>query len=99
MKLTAEVYRGTVHFPRHELSGLASQIAEPRSPRQVIMRKAKVTLRKEFSHFLFHAWGSLLIAEELQYLSREDGQRLSAMCEGIGRALNGLMNSLCGKVA
>jgi four helix bundle protein len=61
---------------------------------------------KEFSHFLFHARGSLLelqtqilIAEELQYLSREDGQQLSAMCEGVGRALSGLINSFCGKVA
>jgi hypothetical protein len=26
MKLTAEVYRGTVHFPRHELYGLTSQM-------------------------------------------------------------------------
>ncbi|MGA8489226.1 MAG: four helix bundle protein, partial [Terriglobales bacterium] len=61
---------------------------------------------KEFSHFLYHARGSLLelqtqllIAEELQYLSREDGQRLSAMCEGVGRALGGLINSLHRKVA
>ena len=45
---------------------------------------------KEFSHFLFHARGSLLIAEELQYLSRKDGQRLSAMCEGVSRALGWL---------
>jgi hypothetical protein len=41
----------------------------------------------------------VVLAEELQYLSREDGQQLSAMCEGVGRALSGLINSLCGKVA
>jgi four helix bundle protein len=61
---------------------------------------------KEFSHFLFHARGSLLelqtqllIAEELQYLSRENGSRLLAMCEGVGRALSGLINSLHGEAA
>jgi four helix bundle protein len=38
---------------------------------------------KEFTHFLFHARGSLLeletqlmIAEELQYFSKPEGQRL-----------------------
>jgi hypothetical protein len=36
----------------------------------------------------------LLIAEELQYLSREDGRQLSAICEAVGRALSGLINSL-----
>src|SRR5580692_127929 len=99
MKLTAEVYRSTVDFPRHELYGLSSQ-----------MRRAAVSVAsniaegkghhsdKEFSHFLYHARGSLLklqtqllIAEELQYLSRENGRRLSDMCEGVGRALSGLI--------
>ncbi len=107
MQLTAEVYKGTVGFPRHELYGLSSQ-----------MRRAAVSVPsnmaegnghrsdKEFSHFLFHARGSLLelqtqllIAEELQYLSQEDAQRLLAKCEGVGRALSGLINSIGGKVA
>jgi four helix bundle protein len=100
MKLTAEVYRGTVRFPRHELYGLSSQMrrAAVSVPSNIAEGKGHHS-DKEFSHFLFHARGSLLIAEELQYLSREDGQRLSAMCEGVGRALNGLTNSLCDKVA
>jgi four helix bundle protein len=98
-KLTAEVYRGTVHFPRHELSGLTSQMhrAAVSVPSNIAESKGHHS-DKEFSHFPFHARSSLLIAEELQYLSREDGQRLPAMCEDIGRALNGLINSLCGKV-
>src|SRR6202162_2894852 len=102
MKLNAEIYKGTVGFPRHVMYRVSSQ-----------MRRAAVSLPsnneegkghrsdKEFSHFLFHARGSLLelqtqllIAEELQYLSREDAQRLSARCEGVGRALSGLINSL-----
>jgi len=61
---------------------------------------------KEFAHFLFHARGSLLelqtqllIAEELQYLTNEETQRLMAGAEGVGRALSGLINSLCQRAA
>ncbi|MGA8734247.1 MAG: four helix bundle protein [Terriglobales bacterium] len=107
MKLTSEIYRGTVGFPRHELYGLSSQMrrAAVSVPSNIAEGKGHHS-DKEFSHFLYHARGSLLelqtqllIAEELQYLSREDGQRLSAMCEGVGRALGGLINSLHRKVA
>jgi four helix bundle protein len=107
MKLTAEIYRGTVGFPRHELYGLSSQMrrAAVSVPSNIAEGKGHHS-DKEFSHFLFHARGSLLelqtqllIAEELQYLSGEDVRRLSAMCEGVGRALSGLINSLHGKVA
>ena len=62
--------------------------------------------RDEFSHFLFHASGSLLelqtqllIAEELEYLPREEVKRLLAKCEDVGRALAGLINSIGAKVA
>jgi len=107
MKLAAAIYRGTVGFPRHELYGLSSQMRRPAVsvPSNIAEGKGHHS-DKEFSHFLFHARGSLLelqtpllIAEELQYLSREDEQRLSAMCEGVGSALNGLINSLHGKLA
>ena len=99
MKLTAEVYRGTVHFPRHELYGLTSQMrrAAVSVPSNIAEGKGHHS-DKEFSHFLFHARGSLLITGELQYLSREDGQRLSAMCEGVGRALNGLITRSAAKL-
>lgn len=59
---------------------------------------------KEFSHFLFHARGSLwelqtqlMIADELQYFSSSDGQRLLVLAEAVGRALSGLINSLGSK--
>jgi len=39
----------------------------------------------------------LLIAEELQYLSKEGMQRLLAGAEGVRRALSGLITSLCEK--
>jgi four helix bundle protein len=61
---------------------------------------------KEFNHFLFHARGSLwelqtqlMIAEELQYFSSSEGQRLLALAEAVGRALSGLINALDGKAA
>jgi four helix bundle protein len=106
MQLTAEIYKGT-GFPRHELYGLSSQMrrAAVSVPSNIAEGKGH-RLDKEFSHFLLHARSSLLelqtqllIAEELQYLSQEDAQRLLAKCEGVGRALSGLINSIGGKVA
>jgi hypothetical protein len=67
-------------------------------------RRQKASSDKEFVHFLLHARGSLLelhtqllIAEELQYLRKEEGSRLLAMAEGVGRALSGLINSMTEK--
>jgi four helix bundle protein len=102
MALTAEVYKSTASFPKHELYGLSQQIrrAAVSVPSNIAEGKGHYS-DKEFSRFLFHARGSLLelqtqllIAEQLQYLSKEDGQRLTAMAEGVGRALSGLITSL-----
>jgi four helix bundle protein len=106
IELTAEVYRETARFPKHEIYGLTQQI-----------RRAAVSIAsniaegkghrsdKEFLHFLFHARGSLLevqtqlvIADRLSYLS-ESGHNLQTMAEGVGRALSGLIASLERKVA
>jgi len=102
MKLTTEMYKATVGFPKHELYGLSQQIrrAAVSVPSNIAEGKGHYS-DKEFAHFLFHARGSLLelqtqllIAEELQYLSKEETQRLAAMAERTGRALSGLINSL-----
>jgi four helix bundle protein len=107
MTLTAEIYRSTVGFPKHELYGLSQQIrrAAVSVPSNIAEGKGHYS-DKEFLHFLFHARGSLLevqtqllIAEQLQYLSSEDAQRLTAMAEGVGRALSGLISSLREKAA
>src|SRR5208337_2015091 len=107
MKFAVEVYRVTSGFPRHELYGLSQQLrrAAVSVPSNIAEGKGHRSDR-EFSHFLLHARGSLLelqtqllIAEQLQYLSKEDGQRLTAMAEGVGRALSGLITSLREKVA
>ncbi|HTZ95432.1 MAG TPA: four helix bundle protein [Terriglobales bacterium] len=102
MKLTLEVYKATNRFPKHELYGLGQQIrrAAVSVPSNIAEGKGHKS-NKEFAHFLFHARGSLLeletqmlIAEELQYRSKEDGRGLSELAEKVGRALSGLINSL-----
>jgi four helix bundle protein len=107
MALTVEIYKSTAGFPKHELYGLTQQIrrAAVSIPSNIAEGKGHYS-DKEFSRFLFHARGSLLelqthllIAEQLQYLSKEGGQRLSAIGEGVGRALSGLIGSLREKVA
>jgi four helix bundle protein len=107
MKLTAEIYRTTAKFPKHELYGLSQQIrrAAVSVPSNIAEGKGHHSDR-EFTHFLLHARGSLLelqtqllIAEELEYLSGEESHRLLALAEGVGRVLSGLVNSLREKAA
>src|SRR5205807_3734003 len=84
MKLTAEVYRRTADFPKHEIYGLSNQMrrAAVSVPSNIAEGKGHRTDR-EFSQFLFDARGSLLelqsqvmIAEELQYLSTSVAQNI-----------------------
>jgi four helix bundle protein len=105
MNLTAAIYTSTARFPKHELYGLSQQVrrAAVSVPSNIAEGKGHRS-DKEFVHFLLHARGSLLelqtqllIAEELQYLRKEEGSRLLAMAEGVGRALNGLINSMTGE--
>jgi len=102
MKLTTEIYKSTAEFPRHELYGLCQQIrrAAVSVPSNIAEGKGHRSSR-EFVRFLLHARGSLLevqtqilIAQELQYLRKEEGQRLLALAKGVGRALSGLINSI-----
>jgi four helix bundle protein len=106
MNLTAAIYRSTASFPKHELYGLSQQVrrAAVSVPSNIAEGK-RHRCDKEFVHFLL-ARGSLLelqtqllIAEELQYLRKEEGLRLLAMAEGVGRALSGLINSMTEKAA
>jgi four helix bundle protein len=84
MKFARAIHKSTVSFPRHELYGLSSQMrrAAVSVPSNIAEGKGHRS-DKEFSHFLYHARGSLLelqtqllIAEDLQYISQEDGRRL-----------------------
>jgi len=107
MTLTVEIYRCSGNFPKHEVYGLTQQIrrAAVSVPSNIAEGKGHYS-DKEFSRFLFHARGSLqevqtqiLIAEQLQYLSEKEGQRLTIMAEGVARALSGLIASLRERVA
>jgi len=102
MKLVVDVYRETADFPKHEVYGLMQQMrrAAVSVPSNIAEGKGHRSNR-EFSHFLFHARGSLLelqtqlmVARELQYLTRERMQLLLNSAEAVGRALSGLINSL-----
>jgi len=107
MKLTAEIYKATVAFPRHELYGLSQQVrrAAVSVPSNIAEGKGHRS-DKEFVRFLLHARGSLLelqtqvsIAEELQYVRKEESLRLLRLAESVGRALSGLINSMSEKAA
>jgi four helix bundle protein len=107
MRLTTEIYKSTGDFPKHELYGLSQQIrrAAVSVPSNIAEGKGHRS-DKEFVRFLLHARGSLLelqtqllIAEALQYFRKEEGPRLMAMAEGVGRALSGLINSMSEKTA
>ena len=107
MALTLEIYRSTASFSKQELYGLTQQMrrAAVSVPSNIAEGKGRYS-HKEFGHFLLHAQGSLLelqtqllIATQLQYLSEQDGTRLSEMAEWVGRALSGLISSLREKVA
>ncbi len=82
MSLAGEIYKSTMTFPKHELYGLTQQVrrAAVSMPSNIAEGKGHRS-NKEFSHFLFHARGSLLelqtqlmIAEELQYFSKPEAK-------------------------
>ena len=102
VQLAVGVYRCTEGFPKREVYGITQQ-----------MRRAAVSVAsniaegkghrsdREFTHFLYHARGSLLelqtqllIAKELQYLSGDQSESVLEFADGVGRALSGLINSL-----
>src|SRR6266567_5285840 len=89
MRLTAEIYKSTANFPKHEQYGLTQQIrrAAVSVPSNIAEGKGHHS-DKEFVRFLLHARGSLLelqtqllIAKELQYFRTEEGNHLLAMAE------------------
>jgi four helix bundle protein len=107
MRLASAIYKSTANFPKHEIYGLSQQMrrAAVSVPSNIAEGKGHHS-DKEFVHFLFHARGSLLelqtqlmIAEELQYLSKAEADRQLAAADAVGRALNGLINSLESKAA
>lgn len=102
MSFAVAVYKATAQFPRYELYGLGQQLrrAAVSIPSNIAEGKGHRSDR-EFGRFLHHARGSLLevqtqimIAQELEYISARHGQELLRSSDGIGRSLNGLINSI-----
>lgn len=104
-KFPVAVYRVTSNFPKYELYGLSQQLrqAAVSVPSNIAEGKGHRSDR-EFRNFLLRARASLLevqtqlmIAQELQYISPEEGKGLLVSSDAIGRCLNGLLNSMEGK--
>jgi four helix bundle protein len=108
MQLTVATYKATATFPRHEMYGLSRRdINSEQMRRAAVSVPSNIAEGKghrtdrEFSSFLFHARGSLLelqtqlmIAQELEYISKDETSCLLELAAGVGRSLSGLINSL-----
>jgi four helix bundle protein len=104
LRLSAETYRITTGFPRHELYGLSQQMrrAAVSVPSNIAEGNGRRTDR-EFGQFLFHARGSLLeletqvmIAHELRYISEQEMNKFLEKAATVGRSLSGLSNAISG---
>ena len=102
IELVTDVYRLTQKFPKQEIYRLTSQIrrAAVSIPSNIAEGQGRMS-RGEFKQFLGHARGSVvelesqvLIACNLDYLTREEGKFLLGRVTELGRILNGLLNSL-----
>ncbi len=102
MDLVTEVYRVTERFPKHERFGLISQVrrAAVSVPSNIAEGQGRVSVG-EFKQFLGHARGPLfevetqvLIARNLEIVSKDGIQRLCELVDEVGRLINGLIRSL-----
>src|SRR5207249_4030699 len=105
MSLVTEIYRETRAFPRDEMYGLTAQVrrAAVSIPSNIAEGQGRRSTG-EFLQFLGHAKGSLcelqtqvLIACNLEYLSRTRAEALLETSAEVTRILNGLVGSLEGK--
>jgi four helix bundle protein len=102
MDLVVEVYALTRAFPPDELFGLTSQLrrAAVSVPASIAEGQGRFH-RGDFLHHLSMARGSLtesethlLIASRLGYITDEAVTPGWALCQDVGRLLNGLIRSL-----
>lgn len=101
-ELTLVIYRTTAKFPAEERYGLITQLRRAASsiPSNIVEGHAR-TSRKDFSHFLTIAKGSLeetkyflLLSKDLGYLSENVFNDLDLMCAEIGRMLYAFQQKL-----
>ena len=97
-----DVYKATTAFPRDEVYGLATQLrrAAVAVPTNIADGQARFS-PNEFFYFLGRARGALvevetqlLIAQNLNYFSTEQGQQLLNKAADVGKILNGLIASI-----
>jgi four helix bundle protein len=100
--LVLEIYKTTRTFPVEEKFGLVAQLRRAASsvPTNIVeghKRKGK----KEYLHFLNIADGSLeetkyhlILGRDLEYVEPSDFDRLTAICNEVGRMLSGLQKRL-----
>ncbi len=102
MDLVTAIYKATTGFPKDELFGLTSQLrrAAVSIPSNIAEGQGRLS-EKEFRYFLGQARDSLMevetqlqSAENLDYLQREDTNKLLGACGEVGRILNGLLASV-----
>src|SRR2546423_11745491 len=102
MDFVMDVYKVTKAFPRDELYGLATQLrrAAVAVPTNIADGQARFS-PNEFFYFLGRARGALvevetqlLIAQNLNYFSAEQGQQLLDRAAEVGKILNGLIASI-----
>jgi four helix bundle protein len=102
MDFVMDVYTVTKAFPRDELYGLATQLrrAAVAVPTNIADGQARFS-PNEFFYFLGRARGALvevetqlLIAQNLNYFSAEQGQQLLDRAAEVGKILNGLIASI-----
>lgn len=104
MALVMEVYRITKRFPSEEKYGLTQQVrrAAVSIPSNVAEGAARNT-KKEFTHFLHGARGSLSeldtqleLSVGLGYVSDDDLNSVRSLMEQVDRMISGLLRSLRG---
>jgi four helix bundle protein len=102
MDLVEAVYQMTRFFPREEIYALTSQIrrAVVSIPSNIAEGQGR-TSKKEFCNFLSIAHGSVrevetqvMIAQRLQYISKEQALKILEPAAEVGRLLQGLMKSV-----
>lgn len=101
-ELVLGIYEITKNFPNEEKFGLVSQLRRSASSIPVNLAEGfKRRSKKDFAHFVNIADGSLeetkyilFLSCELGYLDRNELDKLSKICDEVGRMLNGLYKSL-----
>ena len=100
--LVLEIYKITRNFPNEEKFGLTSQLRRSASsvPTNIVegfKRKSK----RDYSHFLNLADASLeetkyhiILSNDLNYLDEGVSDKVSNMCNEVGKMLYGLQNKL-----